>query len=170
MEQISRLGGHGRLESRPCVVCFHIDTIVRYSAGLFTPVLSIRTSLRDGGTTPRPHHVHHPACLVPKFDAGYVREHSPLPVPFRAYCSVLSFDLVVHFDVLFTVAPSTGIPVCILVGLMGTGDETLSSGLMLVTFLTPHFSQFYFADTVHSSIQVVCSLCRPMEFWERSCR
>ena len=168
MTKLFNLPGYGRL--RPRGMWFHVDIIIGYSAGFFIRVLSIRTSLRDGGTAPRPHHhVHHPACLVPKFDAGYVREHSPLPVPFRAYCSVLSFDLVVHFDVLFTVAPSTGIPVCILVGLMGTGEETLSSGLMLVTFLTPHLSQFYFADTVHSSIQVACSLCFPMEFWERSC-
>ena len=26
---------------------------------------SFRTSLRDGGTTARPHHVRHPPCLVP---------------------------------------------------------------------------------------------------------
>ena len=33
-------------------------------------------------------------------DAGYVRDHSPFPVPFRTYCSILTIDLVVHFDVL----------------------------------------------------------------------
>ena len=44
---------------------FHGDTIIRYSAGLFIRVRSIRTSLRDGGTTARPHHVHHPASWFP---------------------------------------------------------------------------------------------------------
>ena len=44
---------------------FHVDTIIRYSAGLFIRVRSIRTSLRDGGTTARPHHVHHPASWFP---------------------------------------------------------------------------------------------------------
>ena len=33
-------------------------------------------------------------------DAGYVCDHSPLPVPFRTYCSILTIDLVVPFDVL----------------------------------------------------------------------
>ena len=33
-------------------------------------------------------------------DAGYVCDHSPLPLPFRTYCSILTVDLVVHFDVL----------------------------------------------------------------------
>ena len=51
-----------------------------------------------------------------------------------------------------------------LASLKRTGDETLSSGLMLVTFVTTDLFQFYFADTVHSRIQVVCS------FFDRSCR
>ena len=33
-------------------------------------------------------------------DAGYVCAHSPLPVPFRRCSSILTIDLVVHFDVL----------------------------------------------------------------------
>ena len=82
-------------KSTLCGVCFHVDTIIRFSAGLYTPVLSIRTSHRDGGTTARPHHVRHPPCLVSKFDTGYVRDHSHLPVPFRTYCSILFFVLLV---------------------------------------------------------------------------
>ena len=81
--------------------------------------------------------MHHPACLAPKFDAGYVRDHSPLPVPFRTYCSILSFDLVGHFDVLFTFAPSTGIPVYFLVNLKRTWDQKLFS---LAFFYVPYMS------------------------------
>ena len=119
MEQLSRLRGLGRLESRLCVMWFHVDTIIRYSAKLFIRVLSIRTSLRVGGTTARPHHVHHPASLVPKnslvslkdlgsevvfwFDEWfiafgnncwvffYVHVLSPFAVPLRSYSTILSF-------------------------------------------------------------------------------
>ena len=52
---------------------------------------------------------------------------------------------------------SSRIPKKFLVGLKRTWDKTLSSGLMLVIFVTTHLFQFYFADTVHSRIQVVCT-------------
>ena len=53
--------------------------------------------------------------------------------------------------------PSSRIPKKFLVVLKRTWDETLSSGLMLVIFVTTHLFQFYFADTVHSRIQVACT-------------
>ena len=83
VDQISRLRGLGRLESRPCVMWLHVDTIIRYSQEV------PRYSEEDLGSD-----------VVFWFDAGHVRDHSPLPVPFRTYCSILTFDLVDHFDVL----------------------------------------------------------------------
>ena len=58
-----------------------------------------------------------------------------------------------------TLTPSSGIPKKSLVSLKRTWDRTLSSGWVLVTFVTTHLFQFRFVHTVqywHS----ICLTCR----------
>ena len=53
---------------------FHVDTIIRYSANCLFEYAQFARPFRDGGTTARPHHVHHPASWSPK-----QKSSAPLP-------------------------------------------------------------------------------------------
>ena len=62
---------------------FHVDTTIRDSQEVS------HQSEEDLGSD-----------VVFWFDARHVPDHSPLPVSFLTCCSILAFDLAVHFDIL----------------------------------------------------------------------